>query len=145
MAEKFPYVSAFFCERVLLEKDEVLSAIRIADIFQIPENPPENFLIQFWLVLNVKIAIESESAEYRLMCTLIRSTGDRVVIVPEQTVKPMRRFDDPSIQTSLGFIAQITLKPQNMGTAYVEVQIEDEVIAKVPFTLRPVSSVALSK
>jgi hypothetical protein len=136
MAVKFSYVSAFLCERVLIERDEVLSAIRIADIFQIPENPPDNLVIQFWLVLSLKIAIESESSEYRLKCTLIRSSGERAIIVPDQVVTPMRRFDDRSIPLTLGFVAQINLKPQNMGTAYIEVEVEDEVVAKVPLTLR---------
>lgn len=61
MAEK-PYLSAaFFCEKVLQEKDNVLSAVRTADTFyvSVPKDLPANTKpsIQATLLLSFKKAL----------------------------------------------------------------------------------------
>ena len=145
MAAKFSYVNAFVCERVLIEKDEVLSAIRIADIFQVPENAPESTIVQFWLVLSLKINDESQSSEYRITCTLIRSSGDRAVVVPTQVITPARRIQDPSIPLSIGFVAQVNLKPVNMGAAYIEIDVDGEIVSVVPITLQRIPAMGPQK
>src|ERR1041385_470220 len=75
MAVKFTLVSAFLCERVLQEKDNVFSAIRIVDIFQIPENATEETVVRFVAVVLLKALPSDES--FRIGVTLVRVAGDR--------------------------------------------------------------------
>jgi hypothetical protein len=48
MAVKFPFVSAFLCEKILQEKDGINTAIRIVDIFNIAADAPPDAGVHFF-------------------------------------------------------------------------------------------------
>jgi|SRR5579863_7675811 len=116
MAVKFPFVSAFTCERVLREKDDVLSAIRLVDVFFVPEDAPVGAVIQFYAFVSLKI-VPAPDEEITLGLTLIRPTGEREhVPAPSGPTKIQKFRDDPSVPVGVTIIMQVSVKVKDMGT-----------------------------
>jgi hypothetical protein len=141
---KFEFVSALLCERILREADGIVSAIRIVDIFQVPENPPENFSVKFFAFVTLKTVPVPESASVVLGATLIKPDGTRSPITPADrepvTIKQFR--DDPSVPGGVSLVVEVNVKPQTMGTSVLEIDVDGVPVTRVPFTLLRVSSAA---
>ncbi len=136
MAVDFPFKSIFLCERVLQEKqDDVLSAIRLVDAFVVPKERTDTFLVQFTLVLQLKSLAPIDPAGYRLTVTLIRSTGEREGLIESEIIHPESKFTDPSIPWGVGAVVPVKLLVRNLGTAYLEIDINGSVVSAVPFTI----------
>jgi hypothetical protein len=76
MAVKFPFVSALLCERVLIDQDKLVSAIRIVDVFQVPEGTPEGTAIQIWAIVTLKtVPVPDETV--RVGAWLVGVSGER--------------------------------------------------------------------
>ena len=130
-------LSGLVCERVLQERDGVFSAIRIVEIFNVPEGIHEDATIQFY-VLAILRATEATSEEFRIGVTLIRSSGerDRMPDPPNQPYRmPAPIEGAPEAPPGLTIVIQMNVKPKNMGTAFVEIDVDGTII-RIPFTLR---------
>ena len=139
MAVKFEFVNTVICEKVLTEVDGITSAIRIVDLFFIPENAPETFVIQFTVIIALRAFITSPE-EFRVGITLIGPTGNRQRLPdpPEQPYKLSIFENDPSVPSGFTLIIGCAVKPTKLGTCYLEVEVNGEAITKIPFTLRRV-------
>src|ERR1700682_666065 len=117
MAVKFPYISAFICERVLQEADGVFSALRIADIFYVPEGVPEGATVQFFAVISLKVA-PAPKGDIQIAVTFINASGERERLPdPGVPTPPSARLpDDPRIPGGVTLVMQLNIKPKNMGT-----------------------------
>jgi hypothetical protein len=135
MAVKFEFVSAFICERVLREEGGITSAIRIVDIFFVPEDAPEYFAVSFWVVISLK-TMPVPDVEVNVGTSLIRTSGERERLAEPTAYRLLSYNNDPSIPGGFNLLMQLTVKPKNMGTCYVEVDIDGEALVRVPFTLR---------
>jgi hypothetical protein len=130
------------CERVLIEKDEVISAIRIVDIFYLSAPPPEikpgdplpsNLpIVSFWAVGNVKAEPayrEPHSLEVRIVNTIgeVTTIGAPITQAFDARLEPA--------PTASGLIAQINLGVTRFGTCYVCLYLDNEEVARSPITL----------
>jgi hypothetical protein len=145
MAVKFTYINAFLCENVLQESTGIFSAIRIVDVFQIPENVPDNFAIRFFVVGVFRMS-NAPRVSVTVKVFIIRVNGERLPLpdIPGQPF-PLSSFeDDASIPSGINVLLEVNVKPTNMGTAFVEIEIDDEVAAKIPFTIRRIPTLQAS-
>ena len=138
MAVKFQFVNAFLCERALIDQDKILSAIRIVDLFQVPENAPETTVLQFYAIISLKLfPVPDETV--LIGATLVRVNGEREPIAYSHSGKPFRLLDhspDPSVPGGLNLVIQLNIVPKNAGTAYFEIDVDGEVVTRIPFTIR---------
>src|SRR5579864_9763132 len=77
MAVKFEFVSAFLCERSLTEADGISSAIRMVDVFFIPEDTSEDAVVQFFAVVSLKTVPVPVNTKVEIGVTLVRASGER--------------------------------------------------------------------
>ena len=140
MAVKFQFVSAFLCEKVLFEQDNIISAIRIVDIFQVPEGVDSTTLtITFFAVVSLR-SVPVPDAEVDVGVTLVRVSGERERL-PYATRNPFKLREsspDPSLPGGISLIMQFQIVPKNFGICYLEVYVDGEVATTIPFTIRRV-------
>ena len=135
MPIQFKFVSAFTCERILREKDDVLSAIRLVDVFFVPEDAPAGAAVQFYVCVTLKTAPAPEE-EVTLEVTLVRPTGERERVPTPGGPSKIQRFqDDPSVPVGVTIIMLTTVRVKDMGTHYLEVTADGELAVTIPFTL----------
>jgi hypothetical protein len=138
MAVKFPFTSAFLCERVLFDQDRCLSAIRIVDIFQIPENAPPETTVQFFAVLVLKAAPPIPDEEVSIGVWLVRVSGERLRL-PDPHGQPYKLHQlnpDTSAAGGVSIAIQLNLIPKHFGNCFIEFEVENEIVARIPFTIR---------
>ena len=81
MAVKFPFVSAFLCERVLQEQNNIISAIRIVDVFQIPQDVAQQAMITFFAVVALKtVPVPDARVNVRIAMCVYRESGRHLPI-----------------------------------------------------------------
>lgn len=134
MAVKFEFVSAFICERVLQEEGGIVSAIRIVDVFFVPEGAPEDTPISFYVVASLK-TVPVPDSEVTVGITLVRTTGEHEQLAQPQKYHLLSYNNDPSIPGGFNLLMQLNVKPKNMGTCYVEIEVDGTVV-RIPFTFR---------
>src|SRR5580704_18680591 len=102
MAVKFQFVTAFLCEKVLQEQDGTLSAIRIVDVFQIPEKTLSESAIQFVAVVALK-TLPALEKDVHVRVFLVGPSGRREQLkeLPEGPHRLMAFRGDPSVPTGL--------------------------------------------
>jgi hypothetical protein len=136
----------FVCERVLVEVDNVLSFVRLVDVFILAKAPPESAIslkegdpvppglpmVQLWVAANVK-AHPKYSQSHSLQIKLINTLGE-VSALGQPTEE---RFNSlwPDAHPALGIVAQLNLAVRRTGTCYLCLCVDDEEVARVPFTL----------
>ncbi len=130
MTNTKPWVNvAVFCEKVLIERDGVVSAIRIIDTVLIPEDqglPPG-------AAIPVSVMVSLKSGDF---------VGESLVSVmleePDGTRKP---FPEkwPVIfaggEQGVNLVANFLLGIQTLGLYWVEIIWNDEVLTRVPLKL----------
>src|SRR5260370_21787037 len=137
MAVKFPFVTALICEHILEETSGVISAIRIVDIFQVPDGaPPQGAVVHFWVLVTLK-TVRVQQEEFRVGLTLVYTSAEREKMATQPgPLKLFRRFaDDPSMPGGLTVKIQMNVTPKKMGTHYIEVDVDGELVTTVPFTM----------
>lgn len=141
MALKFQSVNAFTCERVLVEQDGVISAIRMVDLFNIAADAPPEPTIQFWLVVILKVLPVPEE-EIRFGITQVRTSGERTRLPsPAQALKFGKSgIDDPAAPGGAVVLAQFNLTIKHFGTSYLEVDVDGNIVANVPITVRKLAA-----
>jgi hypothetical protein len=135
MAVKFKFASAILCERVLQEVDGAASAIRIADVFQLPHNAPEQPTIQFSAIISLK-TVPAPDTEFRLSVFMTGPSGkkDRLPDPPGNPFKAAPYQGDLSIPTGITIVLQLSVVVQKTGTAYIDIEVDDEPAITIPFT-----------
>jgi hypothetical protein len=138
MAVKFPFVSGFLCERVMTEKDDIPSAIRMVDLFYVPDGLPEGTGIQFWAFVMLKIVPVPE-VKAKVSISIVNSKGERQSLpppTPDGMIELSPFQGDRSVPGGITLILQFNVIPKNLGTCYVEVDVDGENAIRIPFTLR---------
>jgi hypothetical protein len=120
-----PYVAiASLCERALIERDNVLSLIRVVDTFT-PEKPPVETAgvkiipaAQFYVVVAFKaLRLVGPSGKQQPL-------GDPVTFVLDGN------------ESGFSFVAQVTIPANEPGLSWIDVVVDDEVLTRIPFRIR---------
>jgi len=137
MAIKFPFVSAFLCERVLQEHDNIISAIRIVDIFQVPKKLAEHTAVSFYAVVSLR-TVPVPDEQVRVKIAMVQVSGDREYLPdpPGQPYDLRKLTPDPSLPGGVSLIVQLNLRPAHEGLCFLEIEIDGEIAVRIPFTIR---------
>jgi hypothetical protein len=135
MAEKPYLAAAFLCEKVLNEKDDVLTAVRIVDTFHvsIPPNLPQDTkpAIQMMGLLSFKKASSGTDAEkHEVRLKLCSPSGKAQAL-------PTHEFHfKPEELSGYNMILTFNLGVAEFGLFWLEVSVDgDEVSTRMPFRL----------
>lgn len=124
---------ACICEKALQEKDEVLSLVRIVDIFNI-EKFPENLVEGIAAVLEFTVAVALKSGDLRgrfeMGLSLRPPIGEAKELLSPQPVVLTGDERGPNL------IARVQLKVEEFGLFWCDVIWEKEVLTSIPFRLR---------
>jgi len=137
MALSFEFVSAFVCERALIDQEGVLSAIRMVDIFQVPENIVQQTVITFYAVFSLR-TMPVPDQDVKVAVYFARASGDRDRLPnppPDEPYKLRRFLADPSIPGGVLIVIQVNIQPRNAGVCFVELEVDDVVLARIPVTI----------
>lgn len=132
------YVSAFVCERVLVEKDDVHSAIRLADIIspnvvQSPlpgesSNLPARLLNDITLVVISKAEV---AMEFTIAVSLTGPTGITSDDLLKQTINIGKGVEGNQM------IVKILLDVAKPGLGWINVTVNGEIVQRVPILVKP--------
>ena len=134
--------SLIICERALQEKDDVISAIRIVDLFLValvPDIPPDKQAVSMTLVVSCQFANDDEST-HSLAIRLLRPDGSDKEVELEKPLEinlasfPLRT---PDSTRGIQLVAPWGVKPTHMGRHRVSLLIDGEVVASRWFILAP--------
>jgi len=129
--------SLFVCEKVLTEADGVSSAIRIVDVFYVPEFYPEDTktgpVVQAYVIAALRCQTDDDS-EHSLEVTLTSPRGTLNKITPE----PQRITFKPRVPGAPGGVTvlmQLNLLPKVEGTSLLRVLVDGTEVARSTLTL----------
>jgi hypothetical protein len=123
--------AAMLCEKVLIEKDESLSAIRIVDkvTLQLPPGGlPEGAKPMVSISLLVSIKSEGDLGEFEIVVNAVRPNSDskRVAALPGKL----------SLSGSgQNYILNLAIGVEELGLHWFEVLWGEEVLTKIPLTI----------
>lgn len=135
MAEesKGPYlIMASFCEKVLQERDDVFTAIRLVDTLQLlamsGEKPDEMPAVTIRAYFLVRFASENLTAsrEFRLFCT--NPSEEK-----KQVVASTIYFEESGLGVNINVTANLGLKAE--GVYWFDVYLDEEHFAHVPLKI----------
>jgi hypothetical protein len=144
-----PYLvsaSLLICERALFEKDEIVSAIRLVDIFIVPSAPapelsriaitdslPANAsVINAYVVASVR-ATPGYTGSHNFSVKILNTLNELSDIFPPTAQSFSSKVADAP--TSAGFIAALRLVVRNLGNCYVCLYLDGEEVARHPLTI----------
>lgn len=134
MAEKPYLAAAFLCERVLLEKDEVLTAVRIVDTFHVsvPKNLPADAkpAIQITVLLGFKKAIGDQPEKHQAALRVQAPSGE----ISERPPTLDFYFKAEEV-TGANLILTLNLPVREFGTYRIDVLVDDDHVTTIPFRL----------
>jgi hypothetical protein len=135
VAEKPRLAAAILCERVLLEKDDVLSAIRLIDTFyvHVPKELPEgaNPIVQLTALLSFKRGAKPDTSTHQAKLKIQGPSG-RLRELPVM----MEFFFKPGEIASANLVLNIGLGIKEFGRFRLDVFVDGEgPIAEIPFML----------
>lgn len=137
--------NVLICERVLVETDNVLTAVRMVDVFILPKAPPEHAanlkdtdpippdvpIVQMWITANVK-AIPGYSGSHSLQLKLIDTAGE-LSDLGEARVDSFRSLW-PDAHPTFGTVVQLRVGAKRLGNCYVCLFVDEKEVARAPFT-----------
>lgn len=129
--------SLTICEKILVESDNVISAIRLVDIFffnPIDGVPLEKTPVRIAVLAQCKFRIGSAEG-HALKLRLLRPSGELKDASEELEVKLVPSLHVPN--APLGLNAGVTLDviPKEEGTHWLILLIDGEEVSRTPFTL----------
>lgn len=134
MAEKPFLAAAFLCEKILQEKDETLTAVRIIDtvFVSIPPGLPTGAkpVIQLTALLSFKKATKGVDTEPHQAVLLVHTPSGREL--PPYVVN---FFFKPEEFVGHNLIVNITLALEEFGVFGIDVSVDGEPITRMPFRL----------
>jgi hypothetical protein len=139
--------SLLVCDRVLLEKDEVSSAIRIIDVFYVPALPPlppglilppemqDKYgpLLTAYGLVQIR-AKAGHRDEHDLEFRIINTAGEESIVASAKA-----KFDShiEGATTGITASAQINMFVKRFGTCFLCIYLDGNEITRTPFTLAP--------
>lgn len=126
-------VSVLICEKILQEEDGTCSAIRIVDTFLVslvPDVPVEKQSMDLQILVVVKT---TDLAEHSFRLGVIRPDGESRDA--GTTVPVVSTTSDPRSPGGFNVVTKLGLVPRQFGTYYLSVVLDDEEVARKPFTL----------
>ncbi len=136
MAEKPYLAAAFLCERILHERDGVLTAIRIVDTFNVtlpPNLPPDaKPAIQITGLLSFKKSSPGAEAEQHQAEIRLRTPSGR-----EHPPAVFDVFFKPEQIAGANQIIQMNIGVEEFGLHWLDVLLDGEPITRIPFRLLP--------
>ena len=135
MDDKPFLAAALLCEKILEQKDDVLTVVRIVDTFTvtIPPNLPQDTkpAIQLTALLSFKKASPRAEAEKHEVRMKLRS--------PSGKINPVGRREfsfKPDDLSGVSLILNITLGVSDYGLFWLEISVDDdEIVTSIPFKL----------
>jgi len=111
------------CERVLIEQDQVLSVIRIVDVFFVqPEIPVDEQVVLINLFISTKFSPGSE-ADHTFQALLLRPSGELTLIGEPRTARiDSSRY--PDFPGGFNAITQFPVAARELGTHYIIAQVD---------------------
>lgn len=130
--DRGPYLSAaFLCEKVLVERDEVKSAIRIFDrtthaaAGPTPPQQMEPFDYEFALFLRFKSG--EARGPMQLRVTLIRPSGES----PTPTVQQI--YFEGEEDRGVDIVGRMRVRVTMPGVHWFIIHLDDEIVTRVPW------------
>lgn len=136
-SEIFPaltHFSAVLCEKVLTEMDQVTSAIRIVDVFNVtPPKDGSRAVIEMRVLVLGRFSDQATETKYALRLGLLGPSGKSAMGEPVELSTEQRYPDVPG-----GFATEavINVAVAKAGAYHVVVSINNKDLAHVPFTVR---------
>jgi hypothetical protein len=130
-------LNAFICEKILLEQDRVMSAIRMVEVFYVSINPSipldkQGTPMMLYIAGRVP---EEDNSEHKVEIFLVRPNGEaRPIGDPMQSVFPPSGA--PGFQKGFTIGLQLGVAPTQMGTHYFSIKFDGEEVRRVPFILQ---------
>jgi hypothetical protein len=132
-----PYLAfATVCEKVLQEKDETLSLIRMVDRVTVNIPSPDVFAAGAHLNLPIVVAIGFKSGEFRGTRELdlrLHTPGGEIVRT-EGTPLPIRVFFRGE-ETGANFIMTLMLDASSEGLYWIDVLLDGAVVTRLPLRI----------
>jgi len=135
MAERPFLAAAFLCEKVLIEKDEVPTAVRIIDTIyvSIPANLPAGAkpVIQLTVFVSFKKASPGVEPERHQAALRLRSPSGR-----EHPPLPANDFFFKAAELAgANLIVNMSLAVEEFGLFWLDISVDDQLMTQVPFRL----------
>lgn len=132
-------VSAILCEKVLHEADSVTSAIRIVDIFSVPEQPiavAKDLLpwVQFYALVAIRVE-PGHDKEHELEIKILNTAGELNALGPPTHINKMVSPLGPDIPGGVTINIQVNIAVKRFGTCFLCVYLDGEEVTRTPFTL----------
>jgi hypothetical protein len=132
-------LNAFICEKILMEQDQVISAIRLVEVFSVqatPDLPLDKQGPLMFVVASGKVPADDDS-EHLIEFSLIRPNGET-----KPVGEPIRSVFPGGAQAGFprGFnvALQLLVFATQMGLHYISIRFDGEEVRRVPFILQPV-------
>jgi hypothetical protein len=129
-------LNVLLCEKLLYERDQVISAIRIVEVFSVPLNPDLPLDKQgplMFVLASGKVPADDE-AEHLIELFLIRPDGEtKPVGEPIKSVFP----GQPGFPRGFNIGFQLVVLATQMGIHYISVRFDGDEVRRVPFILQP--------
>jgi hypothetical protein len=126
-------VAVLVCEKVLRESDEVVSAIRVVDLFYVPEGLPEGGGISAQVLLVVKTLPSNET--HRVSVQHEIPDGSIREIATQEEISFQAHVTGPTVP--VGMVIQLDMKVAGrlLGTHNVRLLVDGDEIGRAYFTL----------
>lgn len=127
--------SIVICERVLNEVDGVMSAIRLAEIFNLafpPQTPIEQVVLPIAAAITVRL-LEHDELEHSVETKLFRPDGDEATV--GEPIKSKIAQKVPGVPGGINIILNLGVKATQFGLHSIAVFFDQEEVARAYFTL----------
>ena len=143
MPEAKPYLAAaLICDKVLQEKDKVLSAIRIVDTIWVQKSnlPPDiTPVIMLTVLLSFKKGEPGPSEKHQVVLRTIAPSGKPLQIkstpVPQDPMGSFVFEERADRIASANLIFNIGLPITEYGLHWIDVLLDGEAVTRIPFSL----------
>lgn len=144
--------AAFLCEKVLEEKDRVLSAIRIIDTFTVvpPSNLPEGSEPKLAITLLITLKAGDADGDHELQVKLRSPFGkdlkgeygfgpsmaEGVSVGAGAFLRAPFKLAKGQPETGINMVINCLVPAKEFGVYFFDVFVDDELMTKIPFRLR---------
>jgi hypothetical protein len=131
--------AAFLCERIIQEKDDVVSIIRIVDTFTIQKPPadlPAPITPAIALTMMISFKAFEAKGEYTLKLILRDASGKPLVSAAQVDPSFQVKFTGERREDGVNVFANFQLPVNALGSFYFDVLVDGEAVTRVPFLLR---------
>jgi hypothetical protein len=124
------------CEKILVEMDGVLSAIRLVDVFYFsapPEIPREQIVVPMF-ILATGYFLSPDDSKHSLELRLIRPDGESTAFFTQNDVVAALP-GIAGVPRGFSVVASVSVAAKQIGTHYVSAVLDGEEVARGAFTL----------